>query len=492
MTEPTFGITITRDDNEARPVVASDMSVVGIVGTAPDADADVFPLNERVLVYSSDATQLAKLGATGTIIDAIKLLNAQLADNQVAAKVVVERIEAGSTVQETIGNIIGSEAEQTGLFGLLQAGPELGAIPRLIMVPGYTHQRFGGIDHVTGLVGGTGFTSAPTPVFTGGSPIRPAVATATISNGAVTGLNFSDKGLYLTPPTISFSGGGGSGASVTAVLEQTANPVCAALAGILPKLLGVAVVEGPGTNATDIKNWRETLQSERLIPVDTWCKVWSGTDQVTKPGAPGIIGIGVRRDYEFRGVPSHSWANQPFQGIVGPARFVNFSLTDGATEGQDLLSNNIGVLLRGELGVETAIASSGFVFVGTDNAADDPIWQSYSRIRLRDYIHLGLLRTERFYLGKFNITRQAIQAVLNTAAFWLRDLRADEHILGYHVGFEPDKNSPENLRLGRFRYFFEAEEAPVLKRIDIDSRPYRVALEHLVEDLIKQTNDLVG
>jgi phage tail sheath protein FI len=416
MTEPTFGITITRDDNEARPVVASDMSVVGLVGTAPAADADAFPYNTPVLVFSSDLTMLKALGATGSLAEEITLINAQLGDFQVAAKVVIVRVAEGETAAETAANILGVEANATGIYALLQAGPMLGVIPRLIGVPGYTHQQVGNL----------------------------------------------------------------------------ANPVCAALPGVLNKLLAHAVVEGPGTNATAIKNWRETLSSGRLIPVDAWVKVQDGTDIVSAPGVGAILGVAVRRDYEKRGVPGHSWANQPVNGIVGPNRFVNFSLTDGATEGQDLLSNNIGVLLRGELGVETAIASSGFVFVGTDNADSDPIWQFYNVTRMRDYIHLGLLRTLRFYLGRYNITRQTIQAVLNTMHFFLRDLKADDHILGFKVGFEPDKNSPENLRMGRFRCYFEAEEPPVLRRIDIDSRRYARALEILVDDLASQTNDLVG
>lgn len=417
MTEPTFGITITRDDNEARPVVASDMSVVGLVGTATAADATAFPLDTPVLLYSSDTDALTKLGATGTLAEQITLINAQLADFQVAAKVVVVRVAEGANAAATMVNIIGTEAAGTGIYALLQAGPMLGVIPRLIGVPGFTHQPAG---------------------------------------------------------------------------ADLANPVTAALPGILSKLLAHAVVEGPGTNATAIKTWRETLASGRLIPVDAWTKIQVGADVVSAPGVGAVLGIGVRRDYEKGGVPGHSWANQPVQGIVGPNRFVNFSLTDGATEGQDLLSNNIGVLLRGELGVETAIASSGFVFVGTDNADDDPVWQFYNVTRMRDYIHLGLLRTLRYYLGKYNITRQTIQAVLNTMHAFLRDLKADDHILGFKVGFEPSKNSPENLRLGRFRCYFEAEEPPVLRRIDIDSRRYAHALEVLVDDLAIETSNLVG
>jgi hypothetical protein len=43
-----------------------------------------------------------------------------------------------------------------------------------------------------------------------------------------------------------------------------------------------------------------------------------------------------------------------------------------------LLSNNIGVLVRGLLGVETAISSGGFVLISTDNAGDDELWRFYN------------------------------------------------------------------------------------------------------------------
>jgi len=238
--------------------------------------------------------------------------------------------------------------------------------------------------------------------------------------------------------------------------------------------------------------WRETLNSQRLIPVDMWVRVQEGVSVVTRPGAPRVLGIGTRRDYEKRGIPGHSWANQPVQGILGFARSVAFSLTSGATEGQELLAANIGIGVRGELGVENAISSSGFVFIGTDNAGDDVLWQFYNQNRMRDYLHLGLMKTWRFYLGKFNITEQTVQSVLNVADRWMNDLTADDHLLGFRVGFEANKNSPENLRLGRIRVYFAAEEPAPLRRIDADSRRYRPALDALVQDIAASLDSLAA
>ncbi|MCA1776038.1 MAG: hypothetical protein LC676_10640 [Loktanella sp.] len=288
MSNPTFGISIARTDGEPRPAVWSDMSVVGIVGIAEDADAATFPLDTPVFMYSDDAAMLTDLGATGTIAEAIRLINSQLGEFQVAAKVVVVRVEEGADTDGTMSNIVGVQANGTGLHALVEAGPLLGAVPRLICTPGFTGQE---------------------------------------------------------------PSGGGS------------NPVVAALPAICERLLAHAVVDGPGTDQTDAVDWRETISSDRIIPVEPGVQVWDTENSVAvnQPLSPAVIGVAVRRDHEFQGRPFHSWANQPVQGVVGASRPINFSLTDGATEGQTLLAANIGILTRGEMGVSTAIANGGFV-----------------------------------------------------------------------------------------------------------------------------------
>jgi uncharacterized protein len=232
------------------------------------------------------------------------------------------------------------------------------------------------------------------------------------------------------------------------------------------------------------------MQSERLIPVETAVKV--GNPAVQQPASPRVLGIAVRRDHQFQGRPFHSWANQPVQGIVGPNRAINFSLTDGATEGQSILAANGGVIIRGEMGVETAIAQGGYVYVGTDTCSEDTLWTFYNVMRGRDYIHLMFLRTLRYYLGRFNITGQAIEAIRNTMAFAMRDLKADGDILGYKISFTRDQNSPEQLRLGKFTLDFAAEEPPVLRYLGIQSARYRPALDALLDDLLSQLDAVTG
>lgn len=287
----------------------------------------------------------------------------------------------------------------------------------------------------------------------------------------------------------------GDGFDVTVVKTggvAEANPIVAALPAVLSALTAHAVCGGPSTSKQDAIDWRETINSDRIIPVDNRVKVLDGNVQVYRDLAAYVMGVGVRTDFLHSGIPSHSWANQPIQGILGLERYDAFSLTDGATAAQELLSYNIGVIVRGELGVESAIANSGFIYIGTDNAGDDTLWQFYSITRMRDFIHLGLMRLLRARLGVSNITPHVAQAIQNDINNFLSDLKVDEHILGYRTGFDKAVNSPEQLRLGHLRVFFRAEEAPVLRKLTIDSMRYRPALETLLDDLITQANTLVA
>lgn len=416
MTDPTFGLSITRIDNEPRPTIAAIMSVVGILGTAPDADAGEFPLNTPVEVFSNDAAKAALLGdagASNTIRDALDAINDQLGEFQVSARCVVVRVEEGVDDDATISNMVGDSVAGTGIHAFLAAGEELGVIPRIIIAPGYTHQE-------------------------------------------------SDPGVDAT------------------------NSLVAEMPGVLNKLLGVAIVDGPA-DRTDLTTWRETISSERIIPVYPNVTIDDGAGGTRNTAlAARVAGIAVRRDFEKGGKPFHSWANQPVQGILGPVSKIRFSLTDGATEGQTILAENVGIVVRGQMGVEQAIARGGFVFVGTDTCSDDTLWQFYNQVRGRDYIHLTFLQTLRFYLGKFNITMHTIQAILNTMKSELRSLKADGDILGYKVGFSPDQNTPEDLRAGKFTVSFAAEEPAPLRYLGIESARYRPALDALVNELVAQ------
>lgn len=80
----------------------------------------------------------------------------------------------------------------------------------------------GELDSISVTAGGSGYTSAPTVVIEGDG--TGAVATATLTSGAVTSVTITNAGRGYSFAFVKFTGGGGSGATATAALGSTETP----------------------------------------------------------------------------------------------------------------------------------------------------------------------------------------------------------------------------------------------------------------------------
>lgn len=136
----------------------------------------------------------------------------------------VQRNEIGTITQRSAGSILGA-----GFAGIEHSNYEIGvwgrtnvssAMPILLHWGAKYDPDSIAIAGVTVTNGGSGYSSTPTVVFTGGGPgvTYPAEATATVEGGVVTAVTVTDWGTgYTERPTVSFVGGGGSGAAATVV-----------------------------------------------------------------------------------------------------------------------------------------------------------------------------------------------------------------------------------------------------------------------------------
>ncbi|MBB4313005.1 phage tail sheath subtilisin-like domain-containing protein [Roseospira marina] len=133
------GVEVVEITDGPRPIRTVTSAVIGLVGTAPEADADAFPLNAPVLVAGS-RTEGAKLGTAGTLPAALDGVF-----DQIGALVVVVRIDDGADEPATLANVIGGVNAETGAYegvhALLAAQTTLGVTPRILCAPGWTHQR---------------------------------------------------------------------------------------------------------------------------------------------------------------------------------------------------------------------------------------------------------------------------------------------------------------------------------------------------------------
>lgn len=274
---------------------------------------------------------------------------------------------------------------------------------------------------------------------------------------------------------------------------ETTNPVIAALETACGKLLAIAPVDVDDTSRDNAIDARETMSSERLMPIGVMARVYEGTNLVTRSMAARVAGLFVRVDNENLGKPFNPIANRPILGLAGLSRRIPFSLLDGSTEGQQLLDGDVSIVVPGEVNVDGAVADGGFTFIGTDNAATGELWKQIHQVRGCDYLTVKIMQITRQFLGK-KITADLVEAWINSIAFMLRDHKAANDILGYSPQsqmFKASQNSPENIRLGTLKIDIGIEPAPAFKRADHEIRRYRPAVEGLVNEIIARLNSAV-
>jgi uncharacterized protein len=201
------GVEIIEVDTGARAIAVAGSSVIGIIGTAPAADASLFPLNKCVLV-ANDYNLANKLGATGTLRDGVRAIFSQS-----GAVIVVVRVAEGTTVDATVANIVGDSLTRTGVWAFLTSKPNLGLQPKILIAPGFTSRRSQNIITGTPVTsGGSAYATAPIVSFETGSgaTLAPAITAGTVTSVSVT----SGGTNYVGVPTVVFSGDG-TGASGT-------------------------------------------------------------------------------------------------------------------------------------------------------------------------------------------------------------------------------------------------------------------------------------
>lgn len=133
-------IEVINIDDGARPIRTVRSSVVGLVGTAPDADTNAFPLNTPVLIPGS-RIQAAGLDTVGNQAGTLPKAIDDIFD-QAGAMIVVIRVEEGADFNATKANVIGGvqpDGSRTGLQALLDAKSIVKVTPKIIVAPGFTH-----------------------------------------------------------------------------------------------------------------------------------------------------------------------------------------------------------------------------------------------------------------------------------------------------------------------------------------------------------------
>ncbi|TPQ33411.1 phage tail sheath protein [Cupriavidus pinatubonensis] len=127
------GVRVIEINEGTRPIRTIATAVGGIVCTAQDADATVFPLNTPVLL-TNPLGAIGKAGDKGTLAQSLDAIT-----DQANPLTVVVRVAEGETEAETTSNLIGTttaDGRYTGMKALLTARNRLGITPRILAIPG--------------------------------------------------------------------------------------------------------------------------------------------------------------------------------------------------------------------------------------------------------------------------------------------------------------------------------------------------------------------
>lgn len=279
--------------------------------------------------------------------------------------------------------------------------------------------------------------------------------------------------------------------------ETHGNPVVAALPTLLEALRAFSVVQAPSDSLENAVTWREYISSQRIHAIASMAEVWdtSTSAYVSRPAAPRILGLGIRKDNAMGGYPFDTWCNEPIYGIGGITRPVAYSLEDGTTEGQELLAADLGILVAGEIGVDQAIADGGITYLGFSSCGSDAdYWSQYHQLRSLDYVTVEAMKITREILGK-RATPARVEAWILSLKTAIAKHVADGRLLGGNVNFpiaDADAiaavlstltgqtegvNTADSYANGELLSTIAIEPAPVIKVVTNQFKRYPSAIE---------------
>ncbi|WP_455474737.1 phage tail sheath subtilisin-like domain-containing protein [Bartonella sp. B30(2025)] len=454
------GVEVIESDDGTRSLRTAQSAVIGIVGTAPDADAQAFPLNTPVLV-SGSLSQAAKLDKTGkrrgTLLNALDLIF-----KQVGAIVVVVRVEEGDNKHTTFSNILGgvnSNGAYEGVHALIGAQSIVGQTPRILIAPGFTHQRPVTLSKINVTNQGSGYSRA-TVKITGG-----ATAKAIISDGKITSIVIKDNGTdYQTAPSVTIEGDG-AGATAKAEIKATSNPVAAELLGIAERLRAIVVIDAPNTTDEAAFAVAKDFDSKRAMIIDPFVTVNHDGKILTEPASAAVAGVIAKTDFTHGFW--HSPSNKVINGIVGIARPIDFSIGDRSSRANLLNEQNITTIIR----------ENGYRLWGNRTLSSDIKFAFLSVVRTADMINDAILRGHLWAVDR-NIKKTYMSDVSESVNAYLRDLKAQGAILSGRCSPDLELNTASAIESGKV--YFNVEFTPTTPAEHITFRS-RITHDYLEE-----------
>lgn len=474
------GVDVIDVDSGIRPISTVRSSVIGIVGTAPDSQAEVkASLQTGVVSSNTGITFTSKLlGSLGNKIN-IAFVNPGTASAALSVSVSSQTItvnlatDASKAVTTTAAQVITAITGNTAAAALVTVAATGASTGAGVVAALRRTYLAGGIDEAFPL---------DTPVLIAGDQTKAALlgASGTLPDalkgifdqtGAVVVVVRVTKGVDDTATQTNVIGGvnvtTGKFSGLYAFLgsesvlgfcpkiliapgfthqfgaSNTANPVVAAMVGIANRLRAHILKDGPSTNDADAIKDRGFWGSRRVFIVDPAVKITDANGSVViAPNSARAAGLIAKVDNEIGFWASPS--NQEISGIVGTERSIDFTMGDSSSAANLLNEQEVATIIRYE----------GFRLWGNRTCSSDPKWAFLCVSRTADMINESILRAHLWAVDK-GITKTYLEDVVDGVNAYLRSLVARGAIIDGKCWADPALNTPDQIMQGKATFSFD-------------------------------------
>lgn len=446
------GVQVVEITDGPRPIRTVNSAVIGLVGTAPDAESDA-PASVTLGTGTSALTVIADSdGIEGNEIS-IRLKNPGANSATLSVEIVGKAITVNLATDNT-GEITSTAAEVQAIINSTTAvnyyvyAPTAGAG---VVKPTATTRLSGGLErsfpYDTPYLIAANRTEAARAGLTGTLPaalddILDQVGAVIVCVRARVGDDAEETKQYVLTAIEALLDAESTLGIVPRILiapEFSAQKeVADALVSVANKLRAFVFADGPNTSDAAAVNYATQFGSDRLAVIDPWI-VKGGVDHAPSAAWAGAT---AKSDYDrgFWWSPS----NVEILGFTGTARPVGFRLGD-PTSPANLLN---------EANITTVIKQNGNRIWGNRTTSADPKFAFVSVRRTADLINDSILRAHLWAVDR-NISRTYLEDVTESVNGYLKTLTNLGAVLGGRCWPDPDLNSPANIAQGKVYFNFE-------------------------------------
>lgn len=499
MTDFLHGVEVLELDSGARPIRTVRSGVIGLVGTAPAAEAASkaglavgTEADDNGLLFEAVAAGAAGNGLSIRFVDPAAAESALAISYDADTRAVTVSLEtdAGSDVVSTGAEIIIAWALVSGLAAIVTIDDLGDSDGSGVVQPFNTRFLSGGQDEPFPLdtpvliagdrrqaakLGATGtLPAAMADIFdqTGAVVVLVRVAEGENESGTRTnvigGVNSTTSAYEGCQAFLGAESALGVAPRILIAPGFTENlSVAQAMLAVANRIRAHVIVDGPGTTDAAAIAYRNKFGSRRAFVVDPGFKAERAGSTVSRPASGFVAGLIAASDsaHGFWRSPS----NQEIFGVVGTVRPVDFTLGDPNSRAN----------LLNEQEVATVINKNGFRLWGNRTCSQDPVYAFLSVSRTADIIDDSILRAHMWAVDR-GITRQYFEAVADGVNAYLRTLQSLGAIIGGRCWADEELNTPENIADGKVYFNFDFGPVYPAERVVFRRRINNGYLEEIV------------